>query len=50
MSASTLFEDYDTGQTIGSVYAIPSRPAQPNSTGKIYVSNIVRRKLVLYIT
>lgn len=25
MSASTLFEDYDTGQTIGSVYNVPVR-------------------------
>ena len=34
MSASTLFEDYDTGQTIGSVYAVPNRPAPSNSSGK----------------
>ena len=34
MSASTLFEDYDTGQTIGSVYAVPNRQAPSNSSGK----------------
>ena len=34
MSASTLFEDYDTGQTIGSVYAVPNRPTPSNSSGK----------------
>ena len=34
MSASTLFEDYDTGQTIGSVYAVSNRPAPSNSSGK----------------